>query len=67
MLAHMSNAPGVGPPSGICLMEPTADGNVKEHITKSEAVDVLLRYLKRHGLKRELKVDELGVDSFKPE
>lgn len=67
MLTYMSNAPGVGPPSGIYLMEPTPDGNIKQHIIKSEAVDVLVEYLKKYGPKRGLKLDKIGVDSFKPE
>jgi hypothetical protein len=67
MLAHMSNAPGVGPPSGIYLMEPIAGGDVKQHIIKSEAVDALMEYLKKYGPKRGMNLDKLGVDSFKPE
>jgi hypothetical protein len=66
MLAHMSNAPGVGPPSGIYLMEPAADGNIRQRIIKSEAVDVLVGYLRKYGPKRGLRLGKLGVDSFRP-
>lgn len=64
VLAHKSNAPGVGQARSFFLIAPTG-GDCKISFIKTETFKTLERYFKKYGPKPVADISRLGADSFK--